>query len=66
MALELQPEVFLTAYAAYAAVVMAVLLWNAWEQRRASGRLDEARPGRHVLHEGRAKALIGQILGGHR
>ena len=67
MALDLQPEVFLTAYVAYAAVVMAVLLWNAWDGRRtASRRLDEARPGRHVLHESRTKALIGQIFGGHR
>lgn len=66
MVLELQPEVFLTAYGAYAAVVMAVLVWNAWDARRASGRLDEARPGRHVLHESRAKALIGQVFGGHR
>lgn len=66
MALELQPEVFLTAYGAYAAVVMVVLLWNGWDARRASGRFDEARPGRHVLHESRAKALIGQIFGGHR
>ena len=66
MALELQPEVFLTAYGAYASVVMVVLLWNAWDGRRESRRLDEARPGRHVLHESRAKALIGQIFGGHR
>lgn len=66
MALELQPEVFLTAYAVYAAVVMVVLLWNALDGRRVSRRLDEARPGRHVLHESRAKALIGQIFGGHR
>ena len=66
MALELQPEVFLTAYAAYAMVVGVVLLWNGWEARRGSGRLDEARPARHVLHESRAKALIGQIFGGHR
>ena len=66
MALDLQPEVFLTAYGAYATVVMAVLLWNGWDGRRASGRFDEARPGRHVLHEGRAKALIGQIFGGDR
>lgn len=66
MALELQPEVFLTAYGAYAAVVMAVLLWNGWEGRRLSGRLDESRPARHVLHESRAKALIGQIFGGDR
>lgn len=64
MALDLQPEVFLSAYAAYAVVVMAVVLWNAWE-RRSSGRLDEARPGRHVLDEGRAKALIGQVFGSH-
>lgn len=66
MALELQPEVFLTAYGAYAAVVMGILLWNAWDARRGSGRFHEARPGRHVLHEGRAKALIGQILGRDR
>ena len=66
MALDLQPEVFLTAYGAYAAVVMVVLLWNGWDGRRGSGRFDEARPARHVFHEGRAKALIGQIFGGHR
>lgn len=66
MALELQPEVFLTAYGAYAAVVMAVLLRNGWDSRRGSSRLDEARPGGHVLHESRAKALIGQIFGGNR
>jgi hypothetical protein len=66
MTLELQPEVFLTAYGAYAAVVMAVLLWNVWDSRRASRRFDEARPGRHVLHESRAKALIGQVFGGDR
>ncbi len=63
MVLELQPEVFLTAYGAYASVVMGVLLWNAWDARRGSRRLDEPRPARHVLHEGRAKALIGQIFG---
>ena len=66
MALELQPEVFLTAYGAYAAVVMVVLLWNAWDGRRGSGRFDEPRPARHVLHESRAKALIGQIFGRDR
>ena len=66
MAMELQPEVFLTAYVAYAVVVMAVVLWNAWDARRGSRRLDEARPGRHVLHESRAKALIGQVFGGDR
>ena len=66
MPLELQPEVFLTAYGAYGSVVMVVLLWNAWDNRRMSRRLDEARPARHVFHEGRAKALIGQIFGGHR
>jgi hypothetical protein len=66
MMLELQPEVFLTAYVAYAAIVMAVILWNAWDARRISRRLDEARPGRHVLHEGRAQALIGQVFGGDR
>jgi hypothetical protein len=65
MALELQPEVFLTAYGAYASVVMVVLLWNAWDSRRVSRRFDEARPARHVLHERRAKALIGQIFGRH-
>lgn len=61
----LQPEVFLTAYGAYAAVVIGVLLWNAREARL-SRRLDEARPRGHVLHESRAKALIGQVFGGHR
>ena len=63
--LELQPEVVLTAYGAYAVIVMGVLLWNAWEAR-ASRRLDEARPGGHVLHESRAQALIRQVLGGDR
>lgn len=66
MALDLHPEVFLTAYGAYAVVVMVVLLWNAVEARRDSRRLDEARPGRHVLHEGRAQALIGQVFGRNR
>lgn len=66
MTLELQPEVFLTAYAAYAAIVMAVVLWNAREARRVSRRFDEARPGRHVGHESRAQALIGQVFGSHR
>ena len=66
MPLELHAEVFLTAYGAYAAVVMAVLFWNASEARRASRRLDETRPGRHVLHEGRAQALIGQVFGRDR
>lgn len=61
----LQPEVFLTAYGAYAAVVIGVLLWNGREARLSRG-LDEARPGGHVLDESRAKALIGQIFGGHR
>lgn len=62
MGLDLQPEVFVGAYGAYAMIVGAVVLRNARE-RRVSGRLDEAGPGRHVFHEGRAKALIGQILG---
>ena len=66
MALELHAEVFLTAYGAYAAVVMAVLLWNAGDARRASRRLDEPRPRRHVFHEGRAQALIGQVFGRDR
>ena len=66
MAVELQPEVFLAAYAGYGAVVMAVVLWNAWTARRESRRLDEPRPGAHVLHESRAQALIGQVFGGHR
>ena len=66
MALDLQPSVFLTAYGAYAAIVMAVLLWNRRDARPASRGLDEARPGRHVLHEGRAKAFIGQVFGRHR
>jgi hypothetical protein len=66
MPLELQPEVFLTAYGAYGSVVMVVLLWNAWDSRRVSRRFDEARPGRHVFHEGRTKALIGQIFGRDR
>ena len=65
MTLDLQPEVFVTAYVAYAAVVMAVVVWNALEART-SRRLDEARPGRHVLHESRAQALIGQVFGGDR
>lgn len=62
----LQPEVVLTAYAGYAAIVMGVLLWNVRDRGPALRRLDEPRPGRHVLHEGRAQALIRQVFGRHR
>lgn len=64
--LELQAEVLLAAFGVYAAVVVLLTLWNARQDRRNSGRLDEARPGGHVLHERRSQALVGQIFGGHR
>ena len=68
---ELQAEVLLTAFGLYALVVVALTLWNARAARRdarrlSSGGLDEARPGRHVLDERRAQALVGQIFGGDR
>ena len=64
--LELQAEVLLAAFGVYAAIVVVLTLWNARQDRRGSGRLDEPRPGAHVLHESRAQALIGQVFGGHR
>lgn len=71
MPFDLQAEVFLGAFLAYAAIVLAITLWNAQQASRVSarrplGRLDEARPGGHVGHEGRAQALVDQMLGGHR
>lgn len=63
---ELQAEVFLAAFVAYAIIVLVVTLWNARAARRVSRRLDETGPGGHVLHERRAQALVGQIFGGHR
>lgn len=64
---ELQAEVLLAAFGVYAAIVVVLTLWNARQDRRSgSGRLDETRPGGHVLHERRSQALVGQIFGGDR
>lgn len=62
----LQPEIFVAALALYAVIVAAVTLANAREARRSLGGLDEAGPGAHVLHEGRAQALVGQVFGADR
>ena len=64
--LELQAEVLLAAFGVYAAIVVVLTLWNAHKDRRGSRRLDEARPGGHVLHERRSQALVGQVFGGDR
>lgn len=64
--LELQAEVLLAAFGVYAAIVVLLTLWNARQDRRGSGRLDETRPGGHVLHERRSQALVGQVFGGDR
>jgi len=64
--LELQAEVLLAAFGVYAAIVVVLTLWNARRDRLVSSRLDEARPGGHVLHERRAQALVGQVFGGDR
>lgn len=64
--LDLNVEVLLAAFVAYAVIVLVVTLWNARAARRDSGGLDEAGPGRHVLHERRAQALVGQVFGGDR
>jgi len=64
--LDLQAEVFLAAFVAYAIVVLIVTLWNARSARRDSSGLDETRPAGHVLHERRAQALVGQVFGGDR
>ena len=63
---ELQAEVFLAAFVAYAIIVLIVPLWSARVSRRDSRRLDETGPGGHVLHERRAQALVGQIFGSDR
>ena len=64
--LELQAEVLLAAFGVYAAIVVVLTLWNAHQDRRDSSRLDETRPGGHVLHERRSQALVGQVFGGDR
>lgn len=64
--IEFHAEVLLVAFGAYAAIVLALTIWNARQARNASRGLDEARPGGHVLHERRAQALVGQIFGGDR
>ncbi len=61
----LKPEVVVAAYGAYAAITLGVAYWTG-RGRRGSRRLNKARPRRHVLDEGRAKALIGQVFGRHR
>jgi len=63
---ELQAEVLLAAFGVYAAIVIVLTLWNARQDRRKSGGLDEAGPGGHVLHERRSQALVGQVFGGDR
>jgi len=64
--IELHAEVLLTAFGVYALIVVALTLWNARAARLGSGGLDEARPRRHVFHERRSEALVGQIFGGDR
>jgi hypothetical protein len=64
--LDLQVEVFLVAFVAYAVIVLVVTLCNARTARRDSSRVDETGPGGHVFHERRAQALVGQVFGGDR
>lgn len=63
---QLHPEVFVAALAAYAVIALVITVTNARRARRLGGGVDKSRPGRHVLHEGRAKALVGQVFGGDR
>lgn len=64
--LELNAGVLLGAFGVYAAVVVGLTLWNALQDRRASGRLDEAGPGGHIGHERGAQSLLDQVRGRHR
>lgn len=64
--IEFHAEVLLTAFGVYAVIVIALTLWNARAARAASRRLDEPRPGGHVLDKRRSQALVGQIFGGDR
>lgn len=59
-------EVLLVAFGLYAAIVLALTLWNARHARLDSSSLDEAGPRGHVLHECRSQSLVGQIFGGDR
>ena len=62
---QLHPEVFVAALAAYTVIAVAITVINARKAGRLGG-FHEPRPGRHVLHEGRAQALVGQVFGADR
>ena len=64
--IEFHAEVLLVAFGAYAAIVLTLTVWNARQARDMSRRLDETRPGGHVLDERRSQALVGQVFGGDR